>query len=391
MHVTIQDKKGNIMVYDVLIRGGTLVDPGRNLEGEGEVFVQRGMIVDPPGDGIAEAEEVIDATGCLVLPGLIDFHAHLFFGGTEIGIEPDAALLPQGVTTAVDAGSAGIANYEVFSSSVVARSTVRIKTFLNVSPGGLATTRYPEDVDPRHYDPERAAKLFERHRGELHGLKVRQSRSIVGTLGLGPLRATLQMATVLDCPVVVHTTDPPVSPGEIADCLRPGDVFCHVFHGTGQTILGASGTVLPEVRMARSRGVVFDAAPGRNNFAFAVARQALRQSFLPDIISTDLTVRTLYRQPVFGLPHIMSKYLNLGVPLRDVVAACTTTPARFLGMDGKIGTLASGACADIAVLKQTVKRVQFRDTRGETVEGEEILVPQLTLRAGRVVYRQQTI
>lgn len=384
-------EKGDSMKYDVWIRGGTVLDPGRSLEREGDVFVHRGMVVDPPVDGSAEAEEVIDATGCLVLPGLIDFHTHLYFGGTEIGIEPDAGLLPQGVTTAVDAGSAGVANYDLFSSSVVARSLVRIKSFLNVSPSGLVTVRYHEDVDPRYYDPGRVAELFARHRGELLGLKIRQSRSIVEALGLEPLRATLHMATPLGCPVVVHTTDPPGSPGEIADLLRPGDVFCHVFHGTGRTILGTDGTILPEIQKARSRGVVFDAAQGRNNFAFSVAREAIRQSFLPDVISTDLTARTLYRHPVFGLPHVMSKYLSLGVPLRDVVAACTTTPARLLGMVGEIGTLASGACADIAVFKQVAKRVEFIDTKGERVEGEIVLVPQLTLRAGRVVYRQPTI
>lgn len=379
------------MKYDVWIRGGMVVDPGRSLEREGDVLVSRGTVVDPPVDGIVEAEEVIDATGCLVLPGLIDFHAHLYFGGTEIGIEPDVGLLPQGVTTAVDAGSAGVANYDMFSSCVVARSVVRIKSLLNVSPCGLVTTRYHEDVHPRHYDPERVAALFARHRGELLGLKIRQSRTIVEGLGLEPLRAALHMATPLGCPVVVHATDPPGSPAEIAELLRPGDVFCHAFHGTGRTILSSDGTILPEIQRARSRGVVFDAAPGRNNFAFSVAREAIRQSFLPDVISTDLTARTLYRQPVFGLPHVMSKYLGLGVPLRDAVAACTSTPARLLGMIGEIGTLASGACADIAVFKQTTKRVEFIDTKGERMEGEMLLVPQLTLRAGRVVFRQPTI
>ena len=270
------------MKYDLRIKGGTVVDPARDLEQTGDVFVCAGKIATPPAGTGAEAERVIDATGCLVLPGLIDFHLHLYAGGTEIGIEPDLGLLPQGVTTAVDAGSAGVANYELFSSSVVARSVVRIKSFLHVSPAGLTTVRYPENADPCYYDPVRAAELFARYRGELLGLKIRQSRSIVGALGLAPLRATLQMAESLGCPVVVHVTDPPGSSGEIADLLRPGDVFCHVFHGTGGTILGSDGAILPEIRAARARGVMFDAANGRSRFAFAVARAALRQLFPPD-------------------------------------------------------------------------------------------------------------
>jgi len=379
------------MAYDVWIRGGTVVDPARGLERTDDVFVCAGRIAAPPAGGAAEAEQVIDATGCLVLPGLIDFHAHLYAGGTEIGVEPDLALLPQGVTTAVDAGSAGIANYEGFSSSVVASSLVRIKSLLNVSPAGLATIRYPENVDPRHYQPARAAELFSRHPGKLLGLKVRQSRSVVGPLGLAPLRATLRMAESLGCPVVVHVTDPPGSAGEIADLLRPGDVFCHVFHGMGGTILGSDGVILPEIHAARSRGVLFDTANGRTHFAFAVARQALAQAFLPDVISTDLVAHSLYRAPVFGLPHILSKYLALGVPLGVAVAACTATPARLLGMGGEIGTLAPGACADVAVFKQTAGPAEYLDALGERMVGRVLLVPQLTLRGGRIVFRQPTL
>ena len=376
------------MTYGLWIRGGVVVDPSRNMEGAGEVLVRGDRIAEPPGNGQTDAEQVFDAGGYLVLPGLIDFHAHLFVGGSEIGIHPDSGLLPQGVTTAVDAGTAGIANYDLFSSSVVAQSAVRIKALLNVSPAGLATTRYHEDVDPRHYDLARTAALFARYRGELIGLKVRQSRDIVGNLGLEPLRATVTMAEQLGCPVVVHTTDPPSAPGELAGLLRPGDVFCHVFNGTGRTILGPDGAVLPEIREARARGVLFDAANGRMHFAFKTAREALRQSFLPDVISSDLTGMSLYRSPVFGLPYLLSKYLNMGMPILPAVAACTSTPARLLGMAKEIGTLAAGACADIAVFKQVERPVEFRDTQGQTMMGRHILVPMLTVRAGRVVYRR---
>jgi dihydroorotase len=376
------------MRYDVWIRGGTLVDPARNLYQSGDVVTSGDRVVAPPAGEVAGAEQVIDAAGCLVMPGLIDFHTHLYPGGTEIGIHPDPGLLPLGVTTAVDAGSAGFANYGMFSESVIARSLVRIKSFLNVAPAGLVTTRYPENVDPKHFDREKMGALLARHRGELLGLKVRQSRDIVGPLGLEPLRATVWMADQLDCPVVVHTTDPPGSPNEIADLLRPGDIFCHVFHGTGKTIIGPDGAVLPGILAARNRGVLFDAANGRNHFVFPVAEAAIRQSFLPDVISTDITARTLLREPVIGLPHVMSKYLAMSVPLLDVVGACTSTPARLLGMQEEIGTLAPGACADVVVMQQVNHQVEFADSQGERREGRVLLAPRLTLRAGRVVFRQ---
>jgi dihydroorotase len=377
------------MKCDLWIRGGMLVDPARDVHRAGDVFVRRQRIVAPEAAEPPEAEQVVDATGCLVLPGLIDFHAHLYAGGTEIGIEPDVSLLPQGVTTAVDAGSAGVANYAQFSTSVISRSLVRILSYLNVSPAGLVTSRYHEDVNPKHFDLETTAALFERYRGELLGLKVRQSREIVGELGLEPLRKTVRMAESLGCRIVVHTTNPPGSSTDIADLLRTGDIFCHVFHGTGNTILGSDGAVLPGIRRARERGVLFDAANGRNHFVFTVARAALQQSFLPDVISSDLTARTLYRPPVFSLPHVMSKYLNLGAPFMDVVAACTARPARILGMEGEIGTLVPGACADIAVFRQVDRFVEFVDTQGEKLAGRVLLVPQMTVRAGRVVFRQQ--
>lgn len=376
------------MRYDLWIRGGRIIDPARNLSQAGDVLICGDRIVAAPVGQTPEAEEVIDATGCLVMPGLIDFHAHLFPRGTELGIPPDPGLLPLGVTTAADGGSAGVANYELFSESVIRRSLVRIKGFLNVAPTGLVTIRHYENLDPKHFDLEKTAALLERYPGELVGLKVRQSRNMVGALGLEPLKAALRMAEHLHCPVVVHPTDPPVDAGEIADLLRPGDIFCHVFHGTGNTILGSNGTILPAILAARKRGVLFDAANGKGHFAFSVAEAAIRQSFLPDVISSDLSTFTLFRPPVFGLPHVMSKYLALGLRLMEIVAACTSTPARLLGAENAIGTLAPGACADVAILRQVDRQVEFSDTSGERREGQALLVPQMTVRAGRVLFRQ---
>jgi predicted amidohydrolase len=339
--------------------------------------------------GKPEADLVIDASGCLVMPGLIDFHAHMYAGGTEIGVVPDSAFLPQGVTTAVDAGSAGISGYEGFVHSIVARSRVRILSYINVSPSGIPTTRYHEEVNPKYYDLAATKRFLQKNKGQLLGLKIRQSRDIVGELGLEPLRATLKMAESLGCPVVVHTTDPPSSMEDIAALLRRKDVFCHVFHGKGNTIIGPDGKVLPGIREARKRGVIFDAANGRSHFTFKTSRAALADGFPPDVISTDATANTIYEGGyVFGLPFLISKYLYLGMALPEVVAACTATPARLVGLEGKIGTLAPGAVADVAIFRLGQKKVTFVDQQGQKETGDRLLIPQLTLRDGRVAYRQ---
>ncbi len=372
---------------DLLIKNGTLVDPARKLKLRGDVGIRDGEIVEPrPSD--LQAAYIINAKGCLVLPGLIDFHAHVFSPGTEFGVRADSAFLPQGVTTVVDAGSAGFGNYESFVRTAVAFNQMRIFSLVNVSVTGQMTLRFDENVNPRYFDIKALKTLFAGYPGQLIGLKIRQGKDIVGDMGLEPLQATLKMAEEIGCPVVVHVSDPPCPQEEIAALLRPGDVFCHVFHGRGPTIIDPDGRVSPEIKSARNRGVLFDAANGKLNFSLAVARAAIEEGFLPDMISTDLTTLTLYSDYAFGLPYVMSKYLGLGLDLMDVVAACTAAPAAFLGKEGNIGTLAPGALADIAIFRLSKRKTQFIDHRGEGFPGEILLIPQMTVLGGRIVYRQ---
>lgn len=376
------------MKVDLRITGGTLIDPGRGLHGPGEVLISGNRIVGPSQGDAVEAERILDAEGCLVFPGLIYFHAHLFAGGNEIGIHPDSSLLPMGITTAVDAGSCGTANYESFLRTIVPTSRVRIFSLLNVCPAGLITSRYLEETDPRYYDEAGIAELFSRNPGQLLGLKIRQSKEIVGELGTKPLEATVEIARRMNCPVVVHTTNPPVPVEKLISMLRPGDVYCHVHHGTGESIINASGKVWPAMYDAQKAGIIFDAANGRNHFVSGVAERALAQGFFPDVISSDVTAKTVYGDFVFSLPYVMMKYLNLGMELDRVVAACTSVPARLIGWSGKIGTLAPGAFADVAVFRLVQKPITIRDNFGGKITGDKWLIPQLTILDGRIAYRQ---
>jgi predicted amidohydrolase len=378
------------MKASTLIRGGHVIDPVRGINAKADVLIVGERLADATAVGIASPDLVIDANGCLVMPGLIDFHCHVFWGGTDAGIIPDVCSFPSCVTTLVDGGSSGTANYPAFQKSVIANSCTRIKSFLNVSPAGLATNQYDENVDPQFFDEEKIESLFRQYGNELVGLKIRQSREIVGELGLKPLKKAVQIARRLSSRVAVHTTNPAGSTAELADLLCAGDIFVHVYHGKGSTIIGDDNRVLPQIKAARRRGVLFDAANGKNHFSFRTAEAALADGFQPDVISSDLTWLTFLKQPVFTLPWLMSKYLAMGMDLVNIVAACTATPARVMGMAEEIGTLSPGACADVAIMKLVDHPCQFFDTAGEKRLGERLLVPQATIRAGRLVFRQLT-
>ena len=376
------------MKVDWRITGGTIIDPGRAVRGPGEVLIKGNRIVSSGRGEAVEAERKINADGCLVFPGLIDYHAHIYAGGCDTGIPSDSSFLPMGITTAVDAGSCGVSNCESFLRAIVPASRVRIFSFLNVCPAGMGTSRYHEETDPKYYDETGMAELLSRHPGQLLGLKIRQSKEIVGELGTKPLEATVQIARRLNCPVVVHTTNPPVPAERLVSLLRPGDVYCHVHQGSGETIIDGNGKVRPGLVEAQKAGVIFDAANGKNNFASEVARKALAQGFFPDVISSDITARTVFGDFVFSLPYVMMKYLNLGMEIERVVAACTSVPARLLGLSGKIGTLAPGALADVAVFRQVEKPITIIDKFGDRITGQKWLIPQLTILDGKIAYRQ---
>lgn len=373
---------------DLLIRGGYVIDPARNVFGKSDILITGNSIAPVGPDEKTEAQEIIDADGYLVTPGLIDHHTHIFHGSTDSGFVPDLSLLPMGVTTAVDAGSPGTANCETFMKTVVNQSRMRIFCNLLVSPAGQATEHYPENVDPQHYDVRRMHELFDKYAGRITGLKIRMGEEVVGKLGLAPLKETIRLADSLKCRVIVHTTNPPCDSADIASMMRPGDIFCHCYHGKGSTIIGPNGKVKQEIWQARSRGVLFDTADARVNHSYSVIKAALADDFGPDVISTDLTEASLFGNMVFGLPVVMSKYVSLGLSLPDVVKACTATPAEIIGMKGKIGTLAPGAFADVALFELTDKPFLYKNRMGETFRGNKLLVPKLTVLNGKIVFRQ---
>lgn len=372
----------------LIIKGGTVYDPltGRSEKRELKIVDNK---IAAPGEDAGEETEIIDASGCMVVPGLIDYHIHLYTG-CDGGVAADPITLPSGVTTAVDGGTCGASSFEMFARHDIAFSVTRLKAFLNVSSGGLATGKFPENVDPRYFEREKMKELFRRYPHQLTALKFRISKGIVGPTGLTrePLEKTIELAEEIGCPVVVHMNDPIISAEETAALLRPGDVFCHMYHGMGDTIIDETGHVKRGIKEARERGVLFDACNGKNNFTLQVAKAAVKEGFLPDIISTDISPMTCYRQPVISLPRVLSKYLNMGMTFQQVIDCATRNPAKQLKLERELGSLQAGTTADVAIFKVVEKPVTFCDYLGKTMDGGQVIVPQMTIKDGQIVYCQ---
>ncbi len=375
-------------MYDLVIAGGTLVDSRSGLHEKKDVAVEKGRIVlvesHIPYDG---AWDVLDASDHLVTPGLIDIHVHVYPGVSHYGIGPDLTCLARGATTVNDAGSSGADTFEGFRRYVIDVVETRVTAFLNISSLGMISPLDNELENLRHASPERAIGVCERNRDVIQGIKVRLTRSIVGDNGLEPLRLAVRAAEVLGMPLMVHVSDTPSPLGEILAHMRPGDLLTHCFHGRRHGILDDRGDVLPEVREAVRRGVVFDVGHGVGSFSFEVARRGLAAGLTPGTISSDLHYYNV-NGPVFDLATTMSKFLLLGLSLEEILAKTTSAPARILGLSDRLGALRPGFLADIAVFRLNEGDFEFEDSRHQKVHGKQKLEPVAVIRRGRV-YRSQ--
>jgi dihydroorotase len=377
------------MKYDLLIKGGKVVDEASHMDHCADVGVKGGIISSVGPDlNPSEARRVIAAGGFIVAPGLIDLHAHAFLQANELGLETDPTCFSSGVTTLVDQGSAGAATFEGFKEFLIDRAETRLLAFLHIASIGLADLRVGESTYLPLLDPQRTAEMARNYPGLILGIKVRQQKEAVGNNGLEPLRRAKQAASLAGgLPTMVHVTNPPVPLSQILELLDAGDMVTHFLHGRGMGILDENQRISAPAREARQKGILFDVGHGRNHLNFPVARRALEEGFLPDTISSDLT-----RQGKAGvaknLLHCLSKFVNLGMPLPSVLACATSNPARLLNLEGTVGTLREGACADIAVLSLESGDFVFEDCDGNRLTGQHRLSPRYTIRRGRLVWQR---
>jgi dihydroorotase len=372
-------------VFDLLIAGGSVVDPASNLNARADVAVRDGLIAAvAPATAGADAARTIEAHGLVVMPGLVDLHTHVFPGVSHYGVEPDTACLAKGVTTAVDAGSAGAQTFAGFRRYVIDVVSTRVLAFENISVLGMITARVGELENLRYAAPDEAVAVAEQHRDVVVGIKVRLGYQMVGEGALAALRLARRAADQLGLPVMVHVIDLVEPLPGVLEMLRPGDVVTHCFHGERNGVLDGAGRVAPAVRAASERGILFDVGHGVGSFSFDVARRAMADGLLPDTISSDLHAHNI-DGPVFDLATTLSKFLYLGLSLPDVVARATVAPARAIGWEGRIGTLAPGSVADVAVFELAEGSFTLVDATGQSVQARQKLIPRYVVRGGMVV------
>jgi len=377
-------------MYDLLIAGGRVIDPSQELDDVRDIAIADGKIsalekAIPPSEG----RRVLDARGRIVTPGLIDIHVHVYEGVSHYGVNADTNCLHKGVTTAVDAGSAGANTFPGLRQYVIDVSQTRILAYLNLSMIGMLTECPPGELEELRYADTRAAlQTIESNRDVLLGIKMRLEKDMVGENGYEVLKRGREVSDAAGLPIMVHfgNSVPPLR--EILSEMRAGDVLTHCFHDRPDGVL-ADGKVRPEVRAAAGRGVLFDLGHGRGSFSFEVARQALAQDFPPGTISSDVHAHNVHG-PVFDLVKTMSKFLHLGMSLPEIVKKTTLEPARSIRMEDQLGSLRPGALGDVTILELVDGPVSLTDAsksrERETVIADQALIPSGVVKGGEVVF-----
>jgi dihydroorotase len=375
--------------FDLALRGGRVVDPLQRIDGQFTLFVQDGKVAEIASpDDPRQAVSTIECDGALVVPGLVDFHTHCYWGGTALGVNADKIGPATGVTTWIDTGSAGAGNFEGFYHHVIRRAAVRIVPFIHISHIGLTAgaglyVPVGELFDFRYASFHETVRVASAYASVIAGVKVRASVNATGPHSLDALRLARHAADVLETRLMVHVGPPPPFIEDVLEHVRPGDIVTHCYTPYHGGILDGRGRVKDVVRHARDQGVLFDVGHGSGSFSFEVAERALDQGFMPDTISSDLHAKCV-DGPAFDLPTTMEKFLALGLGLEDVLARTTHIPAAAVGLD-HVGTLAPGSQADVAIVRYASASVPLHDVLGKTRTGSRRLSVERTLIAGRCV------
>ena len=380
---------------DMIIRNGQVFDSVNAKFEKKDIGIHQGVFVALDED--TQSNNEVDAECNYVVPGIIDEHAHLNLYGTIIGANADTVCIPNGVTTACDGGTCGASNFEQFYMSNIVRYESTVYSYLNVSTfGNKSLCKHEEDHDPADFREDLIDSLFEKYPQVLRGLKVRMCKGTLGDHGMSPLYAGIEMSERLKakgyhCPVAIHYDDLPenVTVKELFGTMRKDDVIAHVFQTKAETIFDENGKIKDCVWDAKKRGVYMDDCHGRVHWSYPNLQNAFSQGFYPDIISSDLVRISEYTRPGFSLLYAMSVNSAAGMPTEKILQSVTYTPAKALGIEEKAGVIREGAPADVAILDiRDVKDKTFTDNYGNSISGNKLFVPLMTVKGGRTAYRQ---
>ncbi len=369
-----------------ILKGGRLIDSASGLDGQQDIHVRDGVVAAIGADLKAEGATIIDVKDCIVTPGLIDVHLHLMNGLGAFGVDPDIFGVGSGVTTVVDAGSAGHSLLTVFRNYVTQNAKTRVLNYVNLSTlGGVTGPGYSILADPRLIDEDKIEKAVEANRDIIVGIKIMATGGALGAEGLKPLARARKLGDNLKIPLLVHigeswTKDTaPVHVGDVLKYLRAGDIVTHMFTVHPGGLLDPNGKLWPQVRDAKESGVLMDVGHGLHNLNFDVARKVLDQELFPDGVSTD-GHRGNRAGPVYDLPTTMAKLMALGFSLNQVVEMATVNAARLLGRSAELGFIRVGSPADISILRVDEREWKAVDSQKGTIQARQALVPVYAIR-----------
>jgi dihydroorotase len=375
--------------FDLLIKGGKVIDPSQQVEEVCDVALRDGKITrlekDIPAD---QARQVVDATGKIVTPGLIDIHTHVFPYVGPYGIEPDSYCVTRGVTTALDAGTSGAFTFPALRKFVILPAATRVRALLHIVSIGMVTGSTPhmgELEDLRYCDPQLAVQVAGQNPDLIVGFKIRFSEKYTGPNDLEGLKRARAAADQAGLPLMTHIGGSFTPLPQLLSLLKTGDVVTHSFNSLPHGIVDSAGKIIPEIREARQRGIHFDVGHGAGSFSFEVMEKCMQQGFFPDTISTDLYSVNVHG-PVYDLPTTLSKFLLLGMSLSEILRRCTANAAKTFNFGAEIGTLKPGAEGDVSILDLVAGDFTFADSDGKTRAGRQKLQPVVTVRAGKLYY-----
>jgi dihydroorotase len=374
-------------MYDLVLKGGTVIDPAQGLNGALDVAIENGTIAAVvPDIARTDTKRVIDIPNRIVTPGLIDLHTHVFDGVAGNGVNPDLAGVRAGVTTVVDAGSAGCATFAAFPKHIIPKSETEVIPFLHICVTGLATN--PDIIAAASIDMDETLRVANEYRGLIKGIKARMVTPALDILGMEMPRLAKRAAKESGMPLMVHIGDTAkkYDPNVIRDLLpmlEPGDIVTHLFTANPGGVLDSQGKLVPEAKEMRDTGIWLDTAHGRMNFGFDVGRRVLEQGLIPHCISTDLTVPGRVNT-VHSLVEMMTRFFGLGFTLEQVIAMVTINPAKAIAEDGRLGSLANGRQADVSVLEMRKGDWVVYDVLGAPLRVDTCFVPTLAVKRGAV-------